>query len=329
MKTKPPNKMRYSLLNILTGSDLSKRKIPVMEARSIKPGPVLWLTACAHGDEIGGIVVVQEIFKILKKMPLLKGAVYAFPLMNSLGIETASRHITLSEEDLNRSFPGSPDGSLAERIAHKIFTAIIETKPTLVIDLHNDWTQTIPYALIDPLPAFRDRQIYEKVKFFIKKSGLIVIGEQKESMEEEEVHHSLTFSMIKRNIPAISLELGESYVINEKNVEIGVNAILNILFELGMISYEKKFAYPMPENVRGRILKYSDKPSSSKSGILRFAVKAGDIVSKGQAVAKVYNAFGKIQETITAQHESVVLGLSDTHVSFPGAPIMAFGIIPK
>lgn len=58
--------------------------------------------------------------------------------MNPLGFETASRHITLSGEDLNRSFPGDKEGSLAGRIANQIFTKIKETKPFLVLDLHND-----------------------------------------------------------------------------------------------------------------------------------------------------------------------------------------------
>ena len=101
-KLNQAQKIEYSFLKILTGSDLSQRKLPVMEAKSVNSGPVVWLTACVHGDELGGIVIIQEIFKLLKKKPLLKGTVYAFPLMNPIGFETASRHINISEE----GFPG-------------------------------------------------------------------------------------------------------------------------------------------------------------------------------------------------------------------------------
>jgi predicted deacylase len=66
-----------------------------MAAESPCPGPVVWLTACVHGDEVGGIVVIQELFKTVRKQ-LLKGSIYAFPLMNPLGFETASRDIILS-----------------------------------------------------------------------------------------------------------------------------------------------------------------------------------------------------------------------------------------
>lgn len=114
-------KFKYSFSPILTGSDLSRRRLALMEAKSENPGPVIWFTAAVHGDEVGGIVIIQEIFKKLKKGPLLKGLLYAFPLMNPIGFESATRNIPVSEEDLNRAFPGNPSGSLAERIADTIF----------------------------------------------------------------------------------------------------------------------------------------------------------------------------------------------------------------
>ena len=42
----------YSFKKIMTGSDLSRRRLPVMCATSGNPGPVVWLTACSHGDEV-------------------------------------------------------------------------------------------------------------------------------------------------------------------------------------------------------------------------------------------------------------------------------------
>ena len=56
----PPNETKYSFVKIMTGSDLSIRRLPMMVTRSPNPGDVVWLTACVHGDEVGGVVVVQE-----------------------------------------------------------------------------------------------------------------------------------------------------------------------------------------------------------------------------------------------------------------------------
>ena len=149
----------YSFKKIMTGSDLSRRRLPVMCATSGNPGPVVWLTACSHGDEVSGIVVIQEVFKTIRRR-LLCGAVHAFPLMNPLGFESGMRHITPSGEDLNRSFPGNANGSLGERIAHTIFDTITATSPDLVVDFHNDWTDSMPYVLVDHDPGKAHQKSY-------------------------------------------------------------------------------------------------------------------------------------------------------------------------
>jgi predicted deacylase len=317
-------KIRHSFLKILTGSNLSRRRLPFMAAESDNPGPVVWLTACGHGDEVGGIVVVQETFKKLQKIPLLKGTVYAFPLMNPIGFETVSRNITFSKEDLNRSFPGNRDGSLAERMADKIFTAIRNTDPTIVLDLHNDWMKSVPYTLIDPDPGAEHKDAYEKAKIFSQKTGFLVV------LDTDVLKRHLSYSLILHDIPSLTLELGESYVINEENVEYGVKSIWNILSELEMVkSTDEPFRYQLPKFLKGKILKYSSQPLSSTSGIIRFLVNPGDFVEKGHPLAKVYNTFGRLQETIIALHDGIVLGHSDSSVAFPGMAVVAFAIVEE
>jgi predicted deacylase len=211
-------KISYSFLKILTGSDLSRRRLPLMSARSVHPGPVVWLTACGHGDEICGIVIIQEVFKRIRQS-LLCGAIHAFPLMNPLGFETASRNITLSREDLNRSFPGEGTGSLGKRIANRIFSTIMETSPHLVLDLHNDWIESIPYVLIDHHHGDLHQAAYDKTESFAKQTGFVAI------LDTEELPSTLSCNLLLNDVPALTLELGESYVINERNVEYGLEAI--------------------------------------------------------------------------------------------------------
>ena len=57
--------------------------------------------------------------------------------------------------------------------------------------------------------------------------------------------------------------------------------------------------------------------------------KPGDTVKKGQPIARVYNAFGKRQETLLAAADCIVLGHSDSSVAFPGLPIIAFAVTGK
>lgn len=318
-----PAKLRYSFLKILTGSDLSHRRLPLMSATSGEPGPVVWLTACGHGDEICGMVIIQEVFRRIRRS-LVRGAVHAFPLMNPIGFETGSRHITLSREDLNRSFPGDPAGSLGRRIAHRIFSTIMETSPSLVLDLHNDWTKSIPYVLLDSRSRSRpvNAATCQRTRVFAQQTGFVVI------QDTEELTSTLSYSLLLRDVPALTLELGEPYVINEANVQFGVGAIWNILAHLEMVAApDVRFSYPLPRACRpGDILRYSDKPYSSKSGIVRFLAAPGEEVRSGQPIARIVNAFGKHLETVKTPHDAIVLGHSDSSVVFPGMPIMAFGM---
>ena len=320
----PPVKLHYSFMKILTGSDLSHRKLPVMSAVSEVPGPHIWVTACGHGDEVSGIVVVQEIFRKIRQR-LQCGAILSFPLMNPLGFEVGSRNITQSREDLNRSFPGNPNGSLGERIAYRIFSAITEEKPALVLDLHNDWIESIPYILLDCDPGRLYEKTYQESIEVSKKTGLCLI------VDTENIKSSLSYNLMIRNIPALTLELGKPKVVSEMNVRYGVEAIWNILAHFGMIAPRNEpFEYPLaPGYGQGRLLRYSDKPYGSKTGILRFMAKPGDVVKAGQRLARNVNAFGKLQETITALEDAIVLGHTDSSAVFPGMPIMAFGIPDK
>ena len=321
---KHSTRMYYLFLNILTGSDLLQRRLPIMVLESMNHGPIVWITACIHGDEIGSTVVVQEIFKRIKKKGLLKGTLYAFPLMNPSGFETSSRNIAMSKEDLNRAFPGDKNGSLAERIAKKIFDTIMKTKPSLVLDLHNDWRKSIPDVLIDPIPKSTSKKVYEDTKMLSKKIGFPVI------LDTDNAEKTITYNILKKNIPALVLELGESYVVNERDVENGVKAVWNILSHLKMVdNVDMNIRYDIPEKVKGKIMRYSQRPFSHASGIIRFLVKPNDIVKKGEPIAKIYNAFGKLLEVLNAENDCIVLGYSDYSVAFPGAAVMAFGILKE
>lgn len=312
----------------MTGPDLSVRRLPVIEAKSANAGPAVWLTACAHGDEVGGMVIIQEIFRMLQKEPLLKGTLYSFPLMNPIGFETQSRNIPLGNQDLNRCYPGGNNGSLAERIANRIFTTIVESGPAIVLDLHNAWKRSIPFTIVDPYPGVKHTEVYEKIKLFAKLTGFIPISEQKTGIDAYNWFNTLTGSLVLNHVPALSLEIGESYIVNERNVEFGIKSILNVLSHLEMIKpVEKFFFYRIPREFRGRILKYSSHPFTSTSGVMRFLVKPGEIVRSGQPVANIFNAFGRKLETLHSLRDGIVLGYEDSAVGFPGSPVMSFGVV--
>lgn len=101
--------------------------------------------------------------------------------------------------------------------------------------------------LIDPEPELQSKEAYERTKTFGKKTGFPVV------LDTVEVEKTLTYSLLKQGIPAFAVELGESDVVNEKDVEHGVKAIWNLLTDLEMVkSFESHFNIILSEKLKGK-----------------------------------------------------------------------------
>jgi predicted deacylase len=199
---------------------------------------------------------------------------------------------------------------------------ITDIGPSLVLDLHNDWNKSIPYVIIESIGS---EQQQEALRHLALASGLPAI------LETDHIPASFSSQLNLLGIPALTLELGESLIINEKNVVAGIEAVLSIIAELNMIKDQNSGNLYVESNdpARNQILTYSSKPLCSTSGIIRFAKKPGDLIKKGERIARVYNAFGKLIETIYSVHNGIILGHNDYAVAFPGSPVMAFGVIEE
>ena len=107
--------------------------IPLQVSRGRQSGPVLFVSAAIHGDEINGVEIIRRLLQepALKR---LRGTLIAIPIVNVYGFIHQSRYLP-DGRDLNRSFPGTERGSLAGRVAHTFVKEIV-SKCTHGIDLH-------------------------------------------------------------------------------------------------------------------------------------------------------------------------------------------------
>jgi len=301
--------------------DVVQRRIPVMVLDSKAQGPVVWLTGCIHGDEPGGAAIIQDVFKELRTTGLECGAVHALPLINSTGFENVSRFINSEREDLNRCFPGQAKGTAGQRIARRIFDLITETEPALVIDLHNDWIQSVPYVVLEPRSSFSSRGLRERTVALAAESDLLIVQEP-ESAESE----TLAGALISAGVPAFTLEAGGACGIVEANVLAGKVAVLGVLRKMKMVMENPAIEAEPSKAIR--VLEYSNQPLCTSSGIIRFSVEPGEAIVAGQEVGRVFSAFGALEERLRAARSGYVLGVSDHARALPGSEVIAVAEIP-
>jgi len=106
-------------------------EIPVYVREGTADGPVIYLVGGVHGDETAGWKAAVE----LRQTELQTGKLYLAAPLNVYGAEHDQRR-TRQERDVNRNFPGDPNGCDAEQIAWVVFEDIRKKQPDLVLDLH-------------------------------------------------------------------------------------------------------------------------------------------------------------------------------------------------
>lgn len=292
----------------------------LIKAEGENYNPVIWIIAGIHGDEYGAVKVVNKLIDYFKRTKLKKGTLCLMPVANLEAFKNCSRVIPSTKEDLNRAFPGSVNGSKAEKIAYNIFDLIIKTKPLLVIDLHNDWVNSLPYSLIEPKEANNNSSYVKSIKF-ARKGGFVVIQDK---VFNSKWKTTLSGSLICKNIPSFTVELGGAN--KSENVYLGVKFVIDILSQLGMVSKQKKFIYTKTSKLYNNLLSYSE-IISSKKGKLKFYVEPGESVNKNKIVAEIYNKHGKLIETLKSTHKGIVLGYTDSKIAKLNEPVIAFGVI--
>lgn len=96
--------------------------------------PVVSIVAGLHGNELNGIYSLNLLSAVLS-MQKLEGTVHVFPLINSFGTDQCQKEWPFEMEDINKVFPGDPEGSPAQRIAHQLLEATREAD--FCVDVHS------------------------------------------------------------------------------------------------------------------------------------------------------------------------------------------------
>ena len=297
VEVKPGQRISVNLpvANLYTTTSLH---MPVKVLCGRRAGPVIFVSAAIHGDELNGVEIIRRLLK-RKSLQSLRGTLLAVPIVNVHGFIDQSRYLP-DRRDLNRSFPGSAKGSIASRLANTFLKEVV-LKSEFGIDLHT--------AAIDRsnLPQIRanldDEHVTRLAQSF--RAPVVINASLRDG--------SLRACAATHGIPVLVYEAGEALRFDELSIRAGIRGILNIMRELGMLPALK--SKPAGEALVARSTQWV---RASTSGIVTAAASLGSRVLENDRLAVISDPLGDMEEEIRAPFDGIVIGASKLPLAHEG-----------
>lgn len=252
--------------------------IPVTIAKN-SAGPTALLTGANHGDEYEGPVALMDLALTLDPARL-SGRVIIVPTMNYPAFRAAARTSPIDKGNLNRSFPGRPDGTVTEKIAD-YFTRVLLPMADIAVDIHagGKTLDFVPFACAHRLPDKKQEEAcIAAMKAFNAPYSMMLLEIDSAGMYDTTVE-----AMGK---VFVSTELGGGGSSSARSNAIAKRGIRNVLIHSGILDAA----------IDTRPSQMLDMPSGDcfifceRDGLFECCIGLGETVSRGDVVAKVWSA---------------------------------------
>ncbi|AWM87049.1 N(2)-acetyl-L-2,4-diaminobutanoate deacetylase DoeB [Microvirga sp. 17 mud 1-3] len=240
-------------------------------------GPTALLTGGNHGDEYEGPIALFDLARTLKAEDI-QGRVIIVPAMNYPAFRAGTRTSPIDRGNMNRSFPGRPDGTVTEKIAD-YFQRILLPMADIVLDFHSGGRTLdfLPYAAAHALPdKEQERRCFEAVAAFAAPYSMRMV-----EIDAVGMYDTAAEEMGK---VFVTTELSGGGTASAKTAGIAKRGVMNVLKHAGIVS-------GAPDRSRTRWL---DMPSddcfvfAQDDGLLEPYVDLGDPIRAGDVIARVH-----------------------------------------
>jgi len=289
------------------GSAWGAVMIPVTMVRS-GDGPTAILTGANHGDEYEGPVALLDLASSLDASEI-QGRVIIVPMMNYPAFQAAKRTSPIDNGNLNRLFPGRPDGTVTEKIAD-YFQRTLLPMSDYVLDIHSGG-KTLDFVPFAAAHVLADKQQQDAcvaaMRAFNAPYSTMLL-----ELDSVGMYDSAAEEMGK---VFVSTELGGGGSTTRRSVDIANRGVRNFLKHAGIMegepSAEPTINIDMPDN-RCFVTSYSD-------GLVEFRVDPGESVKAGDVVARVHDTSrtGRAPAEYHADIDGILVGRH-----FPGTTRM-------
>ena len=273
--------------------------IPILIAQGTEDGKTLFLSAGVHGDELNGIEILRRFIRELD-VTALRGTIILLPLVNVSGFQAKERTVQYDAKDLNRSFPGDPDGTVSEQMAHTIFHEVV-SRCDFGIDIHDSGKGSVllphPRAHIRNEAGDYDPARMEPIAAF--GTDIIMLCKGMDGVMTIEAARHLS-------VPAFTVEVGGAMILWEGFIRRALVGLRNVLIYQGMLEGNmilphQQFVIPGEDDISVK---------APIEGMLTLKTELGKAVHRGDTLAEIYNPVTLEREVIQAQQCGVVHDLN-------------------
>lgn len=269
--------------------------LPVHVMHGPRPGPAMFLTAAVHGDELNGVEIIRRVLRTLQPGNI-SGTLLAVPVVNAYGFIGRSRYLP-DRRDLNRSFPGSPDGSLAARLAHILLTEVVK-RAQIGIDLHTAAIHRVnlPQIRCDYTRRPRSKELAEAF-------GTEIV------LHSPERAGSLRKSAREMGVDVLVYEGGEGLRFDEFAIKAAVDGIAGVMLKIGMLELPEGVEARDSKRRRPQLFANASKwVRAPEGGVLRTTKRIGDAVSENEIIGFVSNPYEDANTEVRSPRRGLIIG---------------------
>jgi uncharacterized protein len=287
--TVAPGDQRTVELEVSTLANATRMNLPVHVVHGVEKGPVLFLSGVVHGDEIQGLEIIRRVLAHVT-LKNLKGTLLAVPIVNAFGFLNHSRYMP-DRRDLNRSFPGSDQGSLASLLADLFFREVVK-RAQFGIDFHTAALHrtNLPQVRISP----GDDALLRLAEAFAP--PVIMTSKLRDG--------SLRQCALDSGVRVLLYEGGEALRFDEVAIEAGVKGTLRVMKAIGMLETAPSVG------AHHAITRASSSTwvRAPEGGILHSVRRAGDRVGLREPIGIITDPMGSVAVPVFAEEDAIIIG---------------------
>ncbi len=284
----PKGKVTYLTLPVGSLAAGTPLTLPVVVFRGHEDGTCVLLTAGIHGDETNGTEIIRQLICENALMPVC-GMVVAIPVVNTSGFMFRSRMMMPESKDLNRSFPGSPHGSLSGRLAHILMQEILP-QVDVGIDFHTGSDR------MENHPQLCCMFTHSRSKELARAFGAPF------AVHTEPIDQSFRKEAQKVGKTILTYEGGESMRLDAHTIAQGKVGVKRLLAHLHLTD--------QPVDTSPTVwVKNSVWLRTRESGIFQPHVACGAKVRKNDLLGVIANPYGTSQFTLKSPQDGYILSL--------------------